>query len=257
MLTFDLNCDLGEYEDTNAAWHDAKIMDYISSCNIACGGHAGNQHIIKQTVTLALEKQVSIGAHPSFPDRDNFGRSEMQLPAYELKEIIRTQILNVKTAAETQGGKLSHVKPHGALYNQAANDLALAQLLAETIAELDKKLFFYGLAHSAMATACQQCGVNFVAEGFVDRAYQTNGMLVPRSHPGAVISDVHELVKRAIGIIKNQSVISIEGDVTQLVINSLCIHGDHENATQTAQLLQEGLLLAGIVIKAPQLYQKL
>ena len=248
----DLNCDLGEYEKISQGQKDAAIMAYISSCNIACGFHAGNQSVIEHTVGLALNKNVNIGAHPSFPDRKNFGRTTMHLAAHELKSIVSEQIQCIKSAAETQGGKLSHVKPHGALYNQAADDFELAVVLAEAVAEIDSGLMFYGLAHSAMELAAQQSGIQFVAEGFADRAYTNTRTLVPRNVAGAVISDVAVMLDRALQMLKQQLVTAITGETIQLRIDTLCLHGDHANAKQTAQFLRQGLQQAGFSVQAPQ-----
>lgn len=248
----DLNCDLGEYDEPQNFQHDAAIMSWISSCNIACGAHAGNQSVIEQTVALAKKKGVSIGAHPSYPDRENFGRRTMALPAKELKPILIEQIQRVKLAAEKQGAHLSHVKPHGALYNQAASDLDLAVLLLETVAEIDSSLMIFGLVHSKMEQAAGQVGLQFVAEGFADRAYTGTKTLVPRTVPGAVVSDVKVMLSRVLQILKNQRVCTISGELISLKINTLCLHGDHENSVQTAQFLNQGLLQAGFLIQPPQ-----
>jgi len=249
----DLNCDLGEYDDPHDFELDAAIMNLISSCNIACGAHAGNQSVIEQTVALALKKGVYIGAHPSYPDRENFGRLPMKLPANELKPIMDEQILAIKLAAENQGGKLSHVKPHGALYNQAAVDLDLALVLMDSVAAIDSNLMFYGLAHSKMQQAAEQVGLFFVAEGFADRAYTATKMLVPRTVTGAVISDLKLMLKRVLQMLSSQHVYTIKGELIPLEIDTLCLHGDHENSLETAQFLSQGLLQAGFQIQPPQL----
>jgi UPF0271 protein len=248
----DLNCDLGEYEQLSRGHNDAAIMAYISSCNIACGGHAGNQAVIEHTVGLALSHGVNIGAHPAYPDSANFGRKAMNMPVKALQSTFLEQIQTIKYAAEAQGGKLSHVKPHGALYNQAADDLQLALLLVETVAEVDSKALIYGLADSKMQQAADRLGVQFVAEGFADRAYTQAATLVPRIEAGAVITDVSVMFKQVLQMMQKQCVVAITGEEIPLRIDTLCVHGDHPNAIQTAQCLSQGLKQAGFQIQAPQ-----
>ena len=249
----DLNCDLGEYDLLSQGTNDAAIMPFISSCNIAAGVHAGNQAVIEQTVDLALNYKVNIGAHPSYPDRTNFGRKVMNMPAMELKPIIKAQIQLVKTTAEKQGGQLSHVKPHGALYNQAAIDFDLALVLMEAVTDIDSKLMFYGLAHSAMEQAATQSGIKFIAEGFADRAYTSERTLVSRTVPGAVIEDSILMLNRVVQMLKQGAITTTGGAEITLHIKTLCLHGDHENSVQTAQVLSQGLKQAGFNIQAPQL----
>ncbi len=250
-MQIDLNCDLGEYEEVTNNHTDTAIMPYISSCNIACGFHAGNQSVVEFTVKSAIKQQVSIGAHPSFPDRANFGRAAMNLPDHELKPMIIEQIMMISDAAKLQGSSLSHVKPHGALYNQAAEDLDLALLIMESVAAVDNKIKVYGLAHSAMATAGQQTGIQFIAEGFADRAYSPNRSLVPRNLPGSVITDQQVMLGRALMMLNQQKISTIDGGTTALTIKTLCIHGDHHGAETTAGILHAGLIAAGYSIKPP------
>lgn len=248
----DLNCDLGEYEQLSQGHNDAAIMAYISSCNIACGGHAGNQAVIEHTINLAINHGVNIGAHPAYPDRANFGRKAVNMPVKALQSTVLEQVQAIKSAAEAQGGKLSHVKPHGALYNQAAADLQLALVLMETVAEVDSKALVYGLAGSKMQQAADQVGVQFVAEGFADRAYTQAATLVPRTEPGAVITDVSVMCKQVLQVMKKQCVVAITGDVIPMQIDTLCLHGDHPKAIQTAQFISQALQQAGFKIQAPQ-----
>ena len=249
--SIDLNCDMAEYDAITQGANDAVIMRFVSSCNIACGAHAGNQKIIDHTVSLAVSNQVNIGAHPSYPDRINFGRQMMSIPHKELKPILRDQILSVKESVESQGSYLSHIKPHGALYNQAAVDLNLAILLTETVAEIDPKVMFYGLAHSAMTQAAKTVGIVFVAEGFADRAYTTSRTLQPRNEKGAVISDVDTVLERVLNLLKTGQMKSNSFETIELNIDTLCLHGDHEGAVHTAKTLHQGLLAAGFDIGPP------
>ncbi len=248
----DLNCDLGEYESLKQGDTDAAIMPFISSCNIACGGHAGNTEVMTQTIRLAKTHQVAMGAHPSYPDRENFGRCPMDLPPHELKASIRDQILLLVDRVNQQHMSLNHVKPHGALYNQAAEDLPLATLLVETVAEIDDKLMFYGLAHSAMATAAEQVGVRFVAEAFADRAYTVDKTLVPRNQAGAVLTDQNSMLERVISMVQQQSILAITGENIMIKAETICLHGDHHGSLPTAQRLHQGLQAAGIQIRAPR-----
>lgn len=248
----DLNCDLGEYDSLSQGENDAAIMPYISSCNIACGGHAGNQAVIEQTVKLANKHQVQIGAHPAYPDKANFGRKKMHIPAGELTAILRDQIQLVQAVADKQNAVLSHVKPHGALYNQAADDLNLAVLLAEVIAEQNSGLMFYGLAHSAMAQAAVEVGIPFVAEGFVDRAYTSNRTLQARSESGAVIDDAEVMLTRVINLLNTGQIETTTGDKITLNVQTLCLHGDHAGAADTAKILHQGIISAGFQIMAPR-----
>lgn len=250
-LIIDLNCDLGEYDDLTHGLNDAQIMPLISSCNIACGGHSGNQQVIEQTIQLAIEHGVNMGAHPSYPDRINFGRQVMHFSDNELKPILRDQIMAVYSAAQSQNNHLAHVKPHGALYNQAAVDLGLALMLAEIMADVDPKLMFYGLAHSMMAQAAEQVGIEFIAEGFADRAYTASRTLQPRGKVGAVINGDEVILKRVLNLIKNGIITTVTGEVVELKIDTLCVHGDHPDSLKTAQTLRQGLTAAGLTIAAP------
>lgn len=248
----DLNCDLGEYDDVSSDRKDAAIMPFISSCNVACGAHAGNLKVIDHTTSMALANNVKVGAHPSFPDRANFGRQVMHLKPHELKLHVEEQIRVVKSAVEAQGGQLSHVKPHGALYNQAALNYELSVLLLETVANLDDKLSFYGLAHSMTAKAATEMGLNFVAEGFVDRGYTAQRTLVDRSAVGALIADPIMMLKRAIQMIQVGEIEAVTGQRLKLSIQTLCLHGDHKNAAAAAKILYAGLKQAGILIQSSQ-----
>ncbi len=251
MSQIDLNCDLGEYDDIAQCSNDDAIMPFISSCNIACAAHAGNQRVIDHTIKSALENQVSIGAHPSYPDRVNFGRHVMHIPKSELRPMLTDQIALLSSSAHTQGTELAHVKPHGALYNQAAVDFDLALLLAEVIAENGQKLMFYGLAHSAMAEAAAQVGLKFVAEGFADRGYTATKRLQPRGLQAAIIDDEKLMLQRVLGLLRTGKIQTVSGEVIELMIDTLCLHGDHQHSLSSAKTLYQGLLAAGFSIKAP------
>ena len=250
-LRVDLNCDLGEYDDPAHDENDAAIMPHISSCNIACGAHAGNQSVIEHTVGLARQHGVRMGAHPGYPDRDHFGRVSMELSADALRDSLLEQINRVRTAVEQAGERLQHIKLHGALYNEAAADPTLARHLVSWMRSVSADVLIFGLAHSAMSDACDELGMRFVAEGFADRAYQANQQLVPRNQPGAVIEDPERIIRQATDMISQQSIQAISGESIQLKVDTLCLHGDHPQAVQQASRLNQALRAAGINIRPP------
>ncbi|MCX7554945.1 5-oxoprolinase subunit PxpA [Marinicella sp. S1101] len=249
--SIDLNCDLGEYDSPSEGASDAKIMPFISSCNIACGAHAGNQPVIKQTVQWAINHQVKIGAHPAYPDRENFGRTVMRINRVDLQTSIQQQIMLVKQQAEACGGELHHIKPHGALYNQAATDASLAELIVEVVAAVDSGLLVYGLAHSELATAASKLGLGFVAEGFADRAYTATKTLLPRHLDGACIDDPKRQLQQALQLLQKGQVNTVSGESVRISVATMCLHGDHPNAVAAARTLNQGIKAAGFSIQAP------
>src|SRR5215216_6725389 len=202
----DLNADVGE-----GCGQDAALMPLISSANIACGIHAGDNDSMREAVALALEHGVAIGAHPSFPDREHFGRREMQMGARELQECIVAQIESLASVAQKQGTRLRHVKPHGALYNMAARDEDLATVVATAIRSVDPALMVFGLAGSALLTAAERLGVRGISETFADRGYRPDGSLQPRNEPGSVIHDAEAVAARAVAMVRDGSVVAVDG----------------------------------------------
>jgi len=243
MYRIDINCDLGEGIETDSLSNDVEIMPYISSCNIACGFHAGNPKTMRECVRLALVHNVAIGAHPAYNDRKNFGRLQMQVPLEKLQEELCQQISQLKEIAVSEGGVLHHVKPHGALYNAAATDLELANCIAGSIVKVDPGLIFYGLANSTMEQAARDHKLAFAHEAFIDRAYQSNGQLLPRSQPNAVITDPKQVLPRTLQMITSGSVISVDGLEISLNCDTICLHGDSPGAVATAKNL--AVFLAG------------
>ncbi|MBE9548092.1 MAG: LamB/YcsF family protein [Proteobacteria bacterium] len=243
MYRIDINCDLGEGIETDSLSNDAQIMPYISSCNIACGFHAGNPKTMRECVRLALVHNVAIGAHPAYNDRKNFGRVQLQIPLEKLQEELCQQISQLQDIAASEGGALHHVKPHGALYNAAATDFELASCIAESIVEVDPGLIFYGLANSKMEQAASQHKLAFAHEAFIDRAYQSNGQLLPRSQPNAVITDPKQVLPRALQMIIRGSVVSVDGLEISLNCDTICLHGDSPGAVEIANNL--AIFLAG------------
>ncbi len=243
MISVDLNCDLGEGYGSDAA-----LMDYVSSVNIACGFHAGDAATMRKTVEMALEKGVAIGAHPSFPDRDNFGRSRMTLPLSEVYDIVSRQINDLRQICETAGGELCHVKPHGALYNQSAVDADLARTIATAVYSLDKNLIVFGLSGSLSIIEARQCGLRTASEVFADRTYRFDGTLTPRSEPNALIHGAKAAAVQVLRMVKTCSVISTDGITVPTVADTICIHGDGENALEFARTIKRVLLENGVQI---------
>lgn len=239
----DLNCDLGEGCTTDAA-----IMPFISSANIACGYHAGNEETIRQTLLLAKQFNVSAGAHPSYPDRENFGRKEMELPLQEIKSMIIAQIELVKKLAEETGLQLQHVKPHGALYNKAAKDINIATIIAEAVKEVDSKLILFGLANSESGKAAKKAGLVFYNEVFADRTYTDEGLLTPRSEVNAMIKTNEEAIAQVLQMISKGTVTSTSGHIIPIQADTICIHGDGEHAVSFAQHINSIILASNIQI---------
>ncbi|MCE2848714.1 MAG: LamB/YcsF family protein [Chitinophagaceae bacterium] len=240
----DLNCDMGEGFAT-----DALIMPLISSANIACGYHAGGGELMQQTIRLAMQHQVAIGAHPSFNDRDGFGRREMQLYGEEIHEIVSNQVNSILKAAEAEGAKLSHVKPHGALYNMAANDPMVADAISRAIKEIDASLIVYGLPDSASESSAKAHGLKFYREVFSDRTYTNEGRLTPRQQQNALIETVEQCIAQVLQVVVHQTIKSTDGQEISIQADTICIHGDGEHAVAFAQLIKQSLDQQGIAIK--------
>ncbi len=246
----DLNCDLGEYENLTDGHADAAIMPYISSCNIACGGHAGTASVMAQSVQWAKQNQLRIGAHPSFPDRENFGRHAMNINEATVKETLKQQITTLKGICFEHGVPLSYVKPHGALYNMAADDLDLSLLLIEVMQSIDDELSLMGLSHSQMQLAAAQIGIPFIAEAFIDRRYTAARRLQNRSEAGAVLHDFEAQSKQALALASGMAISSHSGQKINISCQSLCLHGDTPQAAESAQLLNRLLIKNNIQIHA-------
>ena len=241
----DLNCDMGEGYTT-----DALIMPLISSANIACGYHAGGGELMRQTIRLAMQHQVAIGAHPSFDDKEGFGRREMQLSSEEIHQLVTDQINSILKAAEAEGARLSHVKPHGALYNMAAKDTMVADAISRAINEIDASLILYGLPKSASETSASQYGLQFYREVFSDRTYTDEGLLTPRSQPNAMIETAERSVEQVLKIILQKTILSTTGLEIPIKADTVCIHGDGEQAVVFAQEINKALHQNNITISA-------
>lgn len=235
------------------AWkmgRDAELMDYVSSINIACGFHAGDATVIRKTVELAIEKGVAVGAHPSFPDLQGFGRRAMEMSADETFDIVLYQVSAVKGICEALGTKLHHVKPHGALYNQAAKDPETANAIASAVVKIDPDLVFYGLSGSFLITEAEKIGLRTASEVFADRTYGADGNLTPRNRPDALIDDVEIAAAQVMQMISDQTVTAVNGEQFRIKAETICIHGDGENAVEFARSVSTKLNENGIAIKS-------
>lgn len=230
-MKIDLNCDLGEGMD-----NDEAIMPYITSANIACGFHAGDEKTMRETLRLAQRFGLNAGAHPSWNDRENFGRVEMDLSPEEVEKLVFEQIQILAAIAKEEGVTLTHVKPHGALYNQAAKDIELAIAIARAVKRISVDLILVGLAGSRSIEAGREVGLRVAAEGFPDRGYNTDGSLMSRTLPGALIESPEDVARHALELVKTGR------------MDTLCLHGDHPRAAENAKLLREVLTQNGVEI---------
>lgn len=249
-MKIDINSDLGESFGSFKMGNDAEVMKYITSANIACGFHAGDPIVMEKTIKLALENNVAIGAHPGYPDLMGFGRRKMNLSVEEVKAYVFYQVGALKAMAEALGGKLQHVKAHGALYNEAAVNESVAKAIAEAVLQLDSEIIFVGLAHSVMLEIAKKLGLQTASEVFADRAYTASGTLVPRSEPNAVIHDSEVCNQRVLQMIHNQTVRTIDGSEIHIKADTICIHGDNPAALELASSLRNHLEKNSIEIQA-------
>lgn len=234
----DLNADVGELEGPHGRGLDSALLNTVTSCNIACGGHAGDEFSMSQTLRAAAERGVACGAHPSYPDREGFGRRLIQIAPEQLRESLLVQLHQLKSQALAQSVSLRHVKAHGALYNAAAEDRSLAELLAQLTQEIGVDCLL-GPPSSALSEAARAFDLQFIAEGFADRAYLPDGRLMPRTQPGAVLGDVDKQVTQALSIAQDRP-----------DIETICVHGDTPGAQRAAQRIREGLEANGIAVRA-------
>jgi 5-oxoprolinase (ATP-hydrolysing) subunit A len=247
-MRIDLNSDLGEAFGAWPMGQDGLLMPVISSANVACGFHAGDPCTIRQTVRLARKHGVAIGAHPGLPDLLGFGRREMQVTPAEVEDMVLYQVGALAAIARSEGVPLQHVKAHGALYNMACRDEALAEAIARAVVAFDPTLVLFGLPGSALLQAGLDAGLPVAAEAFADRAYRPDGSLAPRSQPGAVIHDVDAVVARAVAMVTEQSVAATDGTTIQFEADTLCLHGDTPGAAALAVAIRRGLEDAGVTI---------
>ncbi|SOY41523.1 5-oxoprolinase subunit PxpA [Cupriavidus taiwanensis] len=244
-MQIDLNADLGE-----GCGNDEALLALISSANIACGWHAGDAATMVQTVQWALARGVAIGAHPSYPDRENFGRTEMQRDPEHVYADVLYQIGALDAIVRAQGGKLHHVKPHGALYNQAVRDPALARAIVRAVRDFDPDLVFFGLAGSQMIDIAKEAGLRVKQEVFADRGYNPDGTLVRRGTPGALHEDEEVALNQTLTMVREQRVRAIDGTWVPIQAETVCLHGDGAHALAFARRIRERLGAEGIAIRA-------
>ena len=245
-LCIDINCDMGE-----GMLNDALLMPFISSANISCGYHAGNEDIIKRTIELALENNVAIGAHPSYNDRENFGRLSQSIALVELAELIGDQINLFEKITNQMGCKIHHVKLHGALYNDCAKDALSSKIVAQTIQAIDPSIMLYGLSGSHSIKEAKAIGLRSVQEVFADRTYQSDGQLTPRYLDHALITDPNESAQQVLSMVLDQEIKSYDGKMIAVNAETICIHGDHPGAVEIAKHLFNTLQQYKIEIKQP------
>ena len=241
MQRIDLNCDLGE-----GGAHDAVIMPLISSANIACGGHAGDDATMRATIRLALMHGVAIGAHPGYEDREHMGRRPMDLSPSTIGDVVSRQLKRFAQIADELGAPIHHVKTHGALYNQADADPLIANAIANAIRDLLPQIMVYAPPNGFMMAAVKSAGLRFRAEGFIDRRYRADGSLVPRGQPGAVIDDPTVASAQALEMLLERKVTSMSGSVFPIEIGTLCVHGDSDSALEILRASRLALESAGL-----------
>ncbi|WDF56762.1 LamB/YcsF family protein [Mucilaginibacter sp. KACC 22063] len=252
MQTIDLNCDMGEAFGNYPMPNDEILMDYITSANIACGYHAGDPEVMQHTVAMAIKKNVAIGAHPGLPDLQGFGRRELRITANEAYQMTVYQIGALYGFVKAAGGKLHHVKAHGALYNMAAKDAALARAIVQAVHDFDASLILYALAGSEMIAAAKTMGLASASEVFADRTYQDDGSLTPRSQGNALITDEQQSVAQVLRMVKQQEVLTVSNKSISLRAETLCLHGDGAHAVEFARMISQKLKDEGVMVKAPQ-----
>jgi UPF0271 protein len=246
--TIDINSDLGE-----GAGHDPELMRFVTSANIACGGHAGDEDTMRETVALAKKHGVSIGAHPGYPDKANFGREALTMESLALIEEVAAQIRVLADIARAAGTSLHHVKAHGALYNQAANDKAIANAIASGIYDDARgaKYLVFAMPGTALLDAAKAMDLRVAREGFIDRAYEADGTLRSRKLPGAVHTDPKVAAAQALGFIRDGGVRAYDGTFLKLEVDTLCFHGDTPGATAIAAAVREALRREGVEVRPP------
>jgi UPF0271 protein len=243
LKTVDLNADVGEGFD------DEPLFAFVTSVNLACGAHAGDEDTMRRTIAAAHRCGLAIGAHPGWDDREHFGRRELDLPVAAIEELVAGQVCRLAAIAAPEGVRLTHVKPHGALYNQAARDRAIAAAIARAIVRVDATLVLVGLAGSVLLAAAKHSGLRTAGEGFVDRGYRADGSLAPRDLPGAVTHEPGVAARRAVALARGEEVESIDGARIQVNAETLCLHGDTPGAASIARAVRAALARAGIAVR--------
>ena len=248
-MEININCDLGESSKFHSTENDPLLLNIVNSANIACGYHAGDKITMEKTIEISKKNKVSIGAHPSFKDRENFGRKRLNLSNWEITKLITEQIKLLSDIADSKEMKITHVKPHGALNNMACEDYDLAKTISESIIKINKDLIFLVPTGSKMEKVGKNLGMKIATEIFADRNYEDDGNLVLRSKKNAMITDPNIAAQHIVKMIKNKALNCYSGKQIPCEIDSVCVHGDGQNAVKTAKKIKEGLIRSGVTLK--------
>ena len=250
MFRVDLNCDMGESFGAYKMGTDEEILQFVTSANIACGFHAGDPATMHQTVKLALKNGVAIGAHPGLPDLIGFGRRNMDISPQEASDMVMYQIGSLYGFIKAEGGKMQHVKPHGALYNMAAKSRELSEAIAQAVYKIDPELVLFGLSGSELVKAGETIGLRTASEVFADRTYQQDGSLTPRRQPDALILDTQKAAGQVVRMVKEETVRSQQGVDIPIQADTICIHGDGQHALIFARQIRENLAESGVTVQS-------
>ena len=248
-MEININCDLGESSKLHSTENDPLLLEIVNSANIACGYHAGDKPTMEKTIEISKKNNVSIGAHPSFNDPENFGRKRINLPTSEIKKLIIDQVNILSKIAEEKESRVTHIKPHGALNNMACENYDLAKIIADSIIEVNKNLIFLVPTGSEMEKAGKKLKMKVAAEIFADRNYEDDGNLVSRSKPNALITDPEVAKNHVIKMVKNQALNCFSGKQIPCDIDSICVHGDGKSAVGTAKEIRDGLIKTGVTLR--------
>jgi UPF0271 protein len=247
-MRIDINSDMGESFGAYTIGHDAGLMKSITSANVAAGFHAGDPSVLRETIRMAKASGVAVGAHPGFPDLVGFGRRELNVTPREAEDMILYQIAAVTGVAAAEGMKVQHVKPHGALFNMAVRNKELSAAIARAVAAFDDTLILFGLPGSEILAAGRAAGLRVAAEVFADRAYEPDGSLASRRKPGSVIHDADAVVARAVRMVKDKTVVAIDGSIVPLQADTICVHGDTPGSDVLAAQIRAGFEAAGVIV---------
>ena len=248
-MEININCDLGESSKLHSTENDPLLLQIVNSASVACGYHAGDRPTMEKTIEISKKNNVSIGAHPSFNDPENFGRKKINLSPIKIEKLIIDQVNILSEVADNKGMKITHIKPHGALNNMACEDYELAKVIAETIMQINRELIFLVPTGSQMEMAGKKIGIKTAAEIFADRNYEDNGNLISRSKENAMITDPEIAKKHVIKMLENQALNCFSGKQIPCEIDSVCVHGDSKNAVNTAKQIREDLIKSGVTLK--------
>jgi UPF0271 protein len=255
-MEININCDLGEKSKHHSNKYDPDLLEIVNSANVACGFHAGDNESMNQVVEISKKNSVSIGAHPSFNDPENFGRQRMNLSATEIRKLIIDQYEILQKISESHGEKVTHIKPHGALNNMACEDIELATTLAKAISEISKDLIYLVPTGSKMEIAAKKLNMKIACEIFADRNYEDDGNLVSRKKSHALITNPEQAKKHVLNMVKNQALNCHSGKQIPCEIDSVCIHGDNESSLATAKSIRNNLVENGLILKPLNLMEK-